>query len=58
MYVLVKEQYNNGLAQRLDIIRAKAQAVYDVDQYQEAIAVLWTSLIALAKAQGHMQAML
>ena len=55
---LVLEQAKNGLAQSVDIVRARAQKVYDEDQYSEAVAVLWVAKISLAKAQGRMQQML
>lgn len=55
---VMKQQYNDGSASLLDLVKARAQDGYDRDQYRESIAVLWTALIALAKVQGQMQAML
>jgi outer membrane protein len=55
---LATEQYDNGLAQEIDVMRAKARQVYDRDQFREAVAVLWIAHINLAKAQGQMQQML
>ncbi len=57
-FALVLEQYKNGLSQKVDVLRAKSQEIYDKDQFKEAVAVLWTSQVSLAKAQGQMQQML
>lgn len=57
-YLFVKEQYANGTAQQIDVLRAKAQASVDEDQYHEALAVLWTSRVSLAKATGQMKQLL